>query len=216
MENYITIGKLDIEIKNITKKTGSKGLMSALVANRQLSILKPEEVKKKFEKGAVWLISDPESSKRYFVYLDKSGMSPLSQVHFYDQNGELAFTYPWNGEVNKNGSINYHPFLVENEQLLKSIDVFATPAGKIVVRSTSEIVVSYFLGAYKKEETETSIFECRDGKVKHLFFVDTGRYKKYPNKEIVDDVGFLKDVFETVFKEQDRFLNFTEKDMLVL
>ena len=121
-----------IQIDNCKGVPGKRELFKL---NRQLSLLTPQEFAEKVKKGEAVCISPEDADKRVYMYTDKSGLCPQSSVQFYTEEGELMFTYPWNGQTTENiyggEEMRYFSGLKD----IREVSAFATKKGKVVIHS---------------------------------------------------------------------------------
>ena len=126
-----------IELKDLNIERGqlyySADGIEKLQEARENSILTREQVKEKLKTGEVKVLN-PNAEFKTAVYVCPNEECKLSKVHFYNANGELLFTYPWNGLVYDNGYYGFSTGLEKTISNLAEMQLTTTPMGRIVLR----------------------------------------------------------------------------------
>ena len=114
----------------------------ALTFQREISLLSRSELSTKISKGEAICLNPESTGHRVYVYIDNENVCPLAKVHFYDEKGDVMFTYPWDGNCEKHGEnytlvTNDHQPLcgLDNSDLIYSLQLTATEKGRIAIRS---------------------------------------------------------------------------------
>lgn len=123
-----------VELKNLGISTMDKIFYNdeeakKLQEARKKSILTREQVKEKLKSGELKVIN-PEAEFKTAVYVCQEKGSELFKVQFYDSNGELLATYPWNGSIYEK-ELMLLPRWVSG---VEDLQLTTTPKGKIVFR----------------------------------------------------------------------------------
>lgn len=94
---------------------------------REFSILSNNEIVEKYYQGKIECVKLDIPAchmgkffSHIFIYHDESGLSPESSFHFYTENGELLWTWPWNGAVQE-----YNVLKCPFNEAVKKIDYVA-------------------------------------------------------------------------------------------
>ncbi len=173
-----------------------------LLERREKAILSKSELIEKFEDNEAFCLQKG-SGKKFYVYFDKKGVCPEAKVHFYNEDGDLMFTFPWNGGVGRYKTLKA-PFngLAKN---YKRIEISCTES-RILVKDLA--VVSHYMAPETIDENVTVFDE--NGKREFVFKPKSfGNYPK--NSEAVINGKPVGDLFLSASLDGDRYIDFCKK-----
>lgn len=125
---------------------------------REMSILSPEKVVEKYYKGEIECLYN--GTKHLFVYMDDSGLSKESCLHFYDESGQFLWSYPWNGEIERYKMFTC-PFN-DVSKLFGRLDIKFIEGNKIVITEYSH---THKFNSIKRDESTKTMFDTNGKKL---------------------------------------------------
>ncbi len=192
MDFHTTI-KIDADVLKYSGNIKKAEEISRLFDEREASILSPEDALKQIQEGKMTCISKTGAYKKVYAYVAENA-EPLFKTQFYNEDGELIFTYPWNGKVNKydykTGRLEFLSSELRRMEHLSSINCFATESGKIMIEASA--VMSPF-GGVAHSDKEEYVVELYDSDAKEVHFGGSVRKEALPEglQSAVTEYGFL-------------------------
>lgn len=113
-----------------------------MTLQREVALLSRHELSQKIATGAAVCLNPESKGHRVYAYVDKENLCPLAKVQFYDEKGDVMFTYPWNGKCEQVGE-NYK-FITDSHSplcgydeasLINSLQVTATDKGRVIIKA---------------------------------------------------------------------------------
>lgn len=175
--------------------------LQRLKEEREKHLLNKDQLREKIANGEAVLLNDRDAKHRVFMYIDKT--NPLCFMQIYNENGELQFTFPWNGDKQKwrdKLDLTVLDFNESYDTTIKSMEVVATNEGKLAIKTTSNMLMSVCV----VDDYDSITLLDRNGKVKSgpcLF-----DKKNLPFKDIYDKEGNV-DVMNAVKNHGDKFFD---------
>lgn len=190
-----------------------------MLQTRKESVLSKAELVEKLKCGEAAFVSE-----QVVVYVDRTNRSPMSKVHFYNLQGNLMFTYPWNGEIFKEMKLNketlkfeYKFEMVDSRKTsfcflkgrkeIKSLECVATDSKKIAINDLSsdcnneESWRFSLFTAFGKEEMFTSPASVSNYSDYHL------TNKDYQERN--------RNWFKAIASEGDKILNYVSGESYI-
>ncbi len=138
---FHTTFKIDADVYESANTIHKADDIKSLAKERESSILSQDEVIKQIQEGKLACISKVGAYKKVYAYVAENA-NPLFKTQFYNEDGELLFTYPWNGDLKMHyggisGRIEFPGFEIRQMRHIFKINCFATESGKIMIESTS-------------------------------------------------------------------------------
>lgn len=191
MNNVVKLKFKDYELVN-EREYFSEEEVKELLEKREAQILTPAQLRQKVKTLSkdVRCLNPESKDKKVFIYFAKGGEETDTPVHLYDNDGNLIMTFPFNGEIAKDGN-HYRVKYVERGLskythgpiILPSIKEFkftATESGRIFINSIRKETGS------RMSET-TQLEYDYDGKPIFISVVGFPP-EEYPNKEVAAEV----------------------------
>lgn len=221
MNNVVKIKFSDYELNNETKYMSEQEAKD-LLAKRDAQILTPAKLKEKLmaKSKEVQCLNPESKNNKVFVYFSKGGEETDTPVHFYDNEGNLIMTFPFDGEIAQEGK-HYRAKYVDRNLSKYSHGPIILPSIK-EFRFTATESGRIFINSMRKEpggrmNDTTSLQYSYDGKP---FFIFVGGFSpdEYPNKEVANAVkDYLKKnrsdgtLFAYAAVGGDKFVDYAKK-----
>ena len=113
-----------------------------MTLQREISLLSRYELSQKIASGAAVCLNPESKGHRVYAYIDNENLCPLAKVQFYDEKGDVMFTYPWNGKCEQLGE-NFRLITdirsplcgYEEASLIHNLQVTATEKGRVIIKA---------------------------------------------------------------------------------
>ena len=196
MNNLVKINFNGYDLNNEIKYFNEQEI-NELQTKRTNQILSPQQLAEKIKsKSKQVQCLNPEADNKVFVYFSKEGEETDTPVHFYDKNGKLIMTFPFNGEVEtsrgKNGPISRVKYVNDYITRAGHSPMIVAPLKQFKMTATEK--GNIFINVVRKGDKNNPGINCTesmqfdyDGEKFH-FAMPSFQAKEYPDAEVAKTV----------------------------